>query len=99
MFSFFPDHAFCGAACRPRPYEKESCHGTPPISAARRLIASRFTVASPSDWPPERNTMPGTIAGTELRKQWSVYRATVSAGARSRAGGDGGAVHAPLLPE
>ena len=35
--------------------------------AARRCLfmASRCAVASSSDWPPERNAMPGTAAGTQ----------------------------------
>ena len=49
-------------ACSARPYENDSCHGCGPFL----LIASRFAVASSSPWPPDRNTMPGTAAGTTV---------------------------------
>src|SRR5438132_12833974 len=80
----FPDQAFCGAACRPRPYEKDNVHGARTF-AAYRLIASRLIVASSSDWPPERNTIPGTAAGTVARKHSTVRRATSSGPARFEA--------------
>ncbi len=51
----------------------------------RRLIAFRFSVASTSDWPPERNTIPGTIAGTCRRKQSTVSSATCDDGRLRRA--------------
>ena len=35
-------------------------------AAVERLIAFRLTVASTSDWPPERNTMPGTVGGNTV---------------------------------
>src|SRR6202043_3731694 len=41
-FSALPAHAFCGAACSARPYEKVSRHGRPPI----RFMALRCAVAS-----------------------------------------------------
>ena len=50
-------------ACSARPYENDSGHG-PPIW----LIALRFSVASTSDWPPERKTIPGIAAGTWIMK-------------------------------
>ena len=43
---------------------------------ALRLMASRFTVASSSGWPPDRKTIPGTAAGTALLKQAMVFSAT-----------------------
>ena len=59
-FSGLPRQAFCTGAWSARPKEKESCHGCGP----RAFIAFRCTVASSSDWPPERKTIPGTAAGT-----------------------------------
>ena len=55
-----PTHAFSAGACSARPYENESSHGCGP----RAFIALRCAVASSSDWPPERKTIPGTAAGT-----------------------------------
>src|SRR5262249_61508612 len=77
-FSVLPDHAFCGAACRARPYEKVTCHGRSPM----RLMASRWAVASSSDWPPDRNAMPGTVAGTQALSTFTVFSATSSTDAR-----------------
>src|SRR5258707_840228 len=54
------------------PEENEICHGCGPSL----LIASRFAVASSSPWPPERNTMPATAAGTTSRKHAIVASAT-----------------------
>ena len=62
-----PPHASSADACSARPYENESGHGPPSW-----LIALRFSVASTSDWPPERNTIPGTSAGTWRRKLCTV---------------------------
>src|SRR2546429_4441642 len=53
------DLAFSAGACSARPYENESCQGCGPLA----FIALRCAVASSSDWPPERNTIPGTAAG------------------------------------
>src|SRR6185295_18517728 len=58
-FAGTPPHAASAEAWRARPYEYESGHGPP-----TRLIAPRFPVACSSVWPPERNTTPGTSAGT-----------------------------------
>src|SRR3546814_2973817 len=44
----------------------------------RRFIASRCAVASSSLWPPDRNTMPGRIAGTLDFRHISVASATSS---------------------
>src|SRR5690348_10549057 len=77
-FSVLPDHAFCGAACSARPYEKVTDHGRSPM----RLIASRCAVASSSDWPPDRNAMPGTVAGTVALSTCTVFSATSSTEAR-----------------
>ena len=58
-FAASPTHACSADCCSARPYEKDSGHGPPTW-----LIAFRFSVASTSDWPPERKTIPGTAAGT-----------------------------------
>ena len=43
-----------------RPKENESSHGCGPVA----FSALRFAVASSSDCPPDRKTIPGTAAGT-----------------------------------
>src|SRR5436190_878124 len=53
-------HALSAGACSARPYENDRCHGCGPIA----FIALRFAVASSSDCPPDRNTIPGTAPGT-----------------------------------
>src|SRR5678816_3596950 len=68
-----PFHAFWAAACSARPYENESCQGC--VSAVA-FIAFRCAVASSSLWPPERNTTPGTAAGTVRRRLRTVASAT-----------------------
>lgn len=57
--------------CRARPKENESAQGR--AEPAARFKASRFTVACCSDWPPLRNTMPGTAAGTHLRREHAAF--------------------------
>ena len=64
-----------------RPYENDSCHGCGPSL----FIASRCAVASSSLWPPERNTMPGTAAGTRRGSTATVASATSSTDACCRA--------------
>ena len=52
---------------RRRPAARGRTRTRSPTGADRSLlIASRFAVASSSPWPPDRNTMPGTAAGTTL---------------------------------
>ena len=47
--------------------------------APMRAMASRLAVASTSDWPPDRNAMPGTATGTQLRKSL-IVQAAISSG-------------------
>src|SRR5206468_3979515 len=74
-----PPHAVRGAACSARAKEKLRGHGA---ASGRRFIALRWAVASSSDCPPERNTIPGTAAGTVRRRHRTVACATSSTGAR-----------------
>ena len=67
-FASSPAHAFSAGAWSARPYENDSSHGCGPIA----FIAFRCAVASSSVCPPERNTIPGTAAGTWRRKQRTV---------------------------
>ena len=55
------------------PYEKDSGHGNLALPA---FIAFRCAVASSSLWPPDRKTMPGTVAGTVRFRQSTVASAT-----------------------
>src|SRR6516165_8568773 len=80
VFSALPDHVFCGAACKARPYEKVTRHGSSPSL----LIASRCAVASSSDCPPDKNAMPGTAAGTQSLSMRTVFSATSAIDARQR---------------
>src|SRR4051812_2219288 len=73
-FSALPLQADCGAACRARPYEKVTFQGRLPMA----LIADRWAVASSSDWPPDRKAMPGTEAGTQFLRIFTVAAATSS---------------------
>ena len=50
---------------------------------ARAAIAFRCAVASSSDWPPERNAIPGTAAGTKPVEAVERRSATSSTPARS----------------
>ena len=75
-----PPHVSSADACSARPYENESGHGPPTW-----LIALRFSVASTSDCPPERKTMPGNGRGNVRRKHRSVSSAIRAAGACSGA--------------
>src|SRR4029453_14464220 len=44
-------------------------------------MAFRWAVAATSLWPPDKNTIPGTDAGTQSSRQATVARATSSTGA------------------
>ena len=79
-FAGSPPQASSADAWSARPYENESGQGPPTL-----LIAFRFSVASTSDWPPDRNTIPGTFAGTCRRKQSTVSSAICGAVALRRA--------------
>lgn len=56
-------------------YENVRAHG---FLVSSLFMALRFAVASCSDCPPERNTIPGTAAGTERCKAVTVARAILS---------------------
>src|SRR5216117_4210150 len=71
-----PRQVFSAAFCSAREYEKVSGHGSPFIAA----MAFRCAVAASSDWPPERNTMPGCAAGTVRFSTRTVRSDLVDAG-------------------
>ena len=75
-FSSFPFQAFNAEAWRALPKLKLRFHGLG--MSWIWLMALKLTEASSSDWPPDRNTMPGTAAGTVLLKAVTVARATCS---------------------
>lgn len=62
-----PCHVRSTLFCRARAYENDTCHGF-----GVWFIALRLSVASSSDWPPERNMMPGTAGGTRRRRSLRV---------------------------
>ena len=62
-----PFQVFSTVFCRARAYENDTCHGL-----ALWFMALRFRVDSISDWPPDRNMMPGTAGGTRRRSMRSV---------------------------
>ena len=66
--------ALSAGFCSAREYEKVSGQGRPFVAA----IAFRCAVAASSDWPPERNTMPGCAAGTVRLSTRTVRSATSS---------------------
>merc|ERR1719171_3397542 len=53
--------------------EKDTCHGL-----GVWFMALRLRVDSSSDWPPDRNMIPGTAGGTLLLSILRVYSAMVS---------------------
>merc|ERR1719171_2444997 len=53
--------------------EKDTCHGL-----GVWFMALRLRVDSSSDWPPDRNMIPGTAGGTLLLSILGVYSAMVS---------------------
>src|SRR5215475_6376744 len=69
-----PFHAFDAGSCKARAYEKLTCHGWGPMA----FIALRCSVALSALWPPDKNAIPGTAAGTVRLKQRSVRSATSS---------------------
>ena len=54
------DYGFSAVDCIARPYENDGSHEC----GLMRFIALRCAVAVSSLWSPNRNTMPGKIAGT-----------------------------------
>ncbi len=61
MFSGWPFHVFSTEFWRARAYEKDTCHGL-----GLWFIAFRFSVASTSDWPPDKNC-------SRQNKEWGQH--------------------------
>jgi len=57
-----------------REYEKLKAHGIRDLN--RIFIAFKRAEANSADWPPDRNAIAGTAAGTARRKQVTVASAT-----------------------
>ena len=55
------------STCRARPKEKDSAQCLDCCCSACLLMLSRYTVASSSDKPPDRNMIPGIAGGIHLR--------------------------------
>ena len=70
----WPRQVLSAGFCKAREYEKVSGHGRFFIAA----MAERCAVAASSDWPPERNTMPGCAPGTVRLSTRTVRSATSS---------------------
>lgn len=70
-FSFSPDQALKALASKARPKQNVSAHGLNPEGSLEEialLIASKFTVASSSFCPPDKNPIPGSAVGTVLSR-------------------------------
>lgn len=65
-FSLCPRQVLSADTCRARPYEKVRVQG---FTREQLLMAFRWTEASSSLWPPERNVTP---AHTENKIEWTV---------------------------
>jgi len=44
----------------------------------RTFMAFKRAEANSADWPPDKNAIPGTAAGTTRRRLWTVASATSS---------------------